>query len=372
MDGMDRSRAQPPRPRRGLPVAERGPAWSYKPDATPPGVVGAHQPGIVTPLLDALSLAAFDMGPDADARGLRELLAAWTDEAGRRMAAADGALTVALGLGPGLFGARFGLRGARPAALAALPPFPGDALEPAWSGGDLMVMACASTAEAADGAMDAMAVAAGSAAAARWRQRGFQPRRPGGSPSGRPRDLLGFRSGTDNPRRPRDLDRHVWAGRGERTWMVGGTYAVVRRIAVDTAAWAALPLAAQEQVIGRHRESGAPLGGRDEFDPYVLERLPPDAHVRLAAPAANAGAIMLRRSYSYAEAPDLATGAREAGLVFVAFARDLRRQYVPVQRRLAEADALSAFTRHIGSAVFAVPPGARPGEAIGAGMFAAP
>jgi deferrochelatase/peroxidase EfeB len=67
---------------------------------------------------------------------------------------------------------------------------------------------------------------------------------------------------------------------------------------------------------------------------------------------------MLRRSYSY-----------DGGLLFLAFMRDPRRQYVPVQRRLATEDALSRFTTHVGSAVFAIPPGARAGGFIGARLF---
>jgi len=44
---------------RGVPIAERGPGWSYRPDGRPPSLFGAHQPGIVTPRLDHLVLAAF-------------------------------------------------------------------------------------------------------------------------------------------------------------------------------------------------------------------------------------------------------------------------------------------------------------------------
>jgi deferrochelatase/peroxidase EfeB len=68
---------------------------------------------------------------------------------------------------------------------------------------------------------------------------------------------------------------------------------------------------------------------------------------------------MLRRSYSF-----------DGGLMFLAFMRDPHRQFVPVQRRLAEHDRLSAFARHTGSAVFAVPPGARPGGFVGDRLLA--
>ena len=69
---------------------------------------------------------------------------------------------------------------------------------------------------------------------------------------------------------------------------------------------------------------------------------------------------MLRRGYAF-----------DAGLFFMAYQRDPRRQFVPVQRRLAEQDALTPYTKHVGSAVFAVPPGARPGGFVGEELFTA-
>jgi deferrochelatase/peroxidase EfeB len=42
--------------------------------------------------------------------------------------------------------------------------------------------------------------------------------------------------------------------------MAGGTFLVVRRIQVRLNAWQALPAAELERVIGRRRDSGAPIG----------------------------------------------------------------------------------------------------------------
>ena len=56
-------------------------------------------------------------------------------------------LTVTFGFGPTLFEQdgedRFGLAGMRPEALVDLPPFARDELDPARSGGDIIVQACA-------------------------------------------------------------------------------------------------------------------------------------------------------------------------------------------------------------------------------------
>jgi deferrochelatase/peroxidase EfeB len=270
-----------------------------------------------------------------------------------------GALTITFGFGPGVFANR---PERRPAALRPLPPFHGDALDPAFCGGDLCFQACAADAETARDAAGRLIERAAGAATPRWTQTGHLRRNPKDAARGRPRDPLGFKDGTHNPRRGRDLDRHLWAGPNERTWMAGGTYLVVRRIEIDREAWERLPEPDQERVIGRHKSSGAPLGGRAEFDPLRIDLLPADSHVRQAAPRLNAGAMMLRRSYTY--------GDRE-GLVFLAFGRDPWRQFVPVQQRLAKHDALTEFTTNVGSALFAIPPGAAAGSFIGAPLLSA-
>jgi dye decolorizing peroxidase len=220
--------------------------------ARPPApATGAHQPGIVTRQPPHLALTAFDVVGEGRAE-LRRLLAAWTTVAARL--GADVELT--FGLGPGLFDAgRLGLDALRPVGLTPLPAFPGDALEPARGGGDLLVQAGAGDPVALVEALGALAGAADGVATARWTQTGFRGGTP--RPDGRPRV-------------PRDLLGYLDAGPG-------------------------------------------PL---------------------------------------------------DAGLAFVAFVRDPRRQYVPVQRRLAEDDALSAYAVHTASAVFAIPPAPRAGDAL--------
>ena len=129
---------------------------------------------------------------------------------------------------------------ARPAALCArCPPFSGDALDPAYCGGDLCVQACSSRGAGRGGSRRRRSRRA---VKPRWTQTGHLRRDPRDPPRGRPRDPLGFKDGTHNPRRGRDLDRHVWAGPDERTWMAGGTYLVMRRIEIDGDAWGRLPV----------------------------------------------------------------------------------------------------------------------------------
>jgi deferrochelatase/peroxidase EfeB len=357
--------------RHGVPIRDRGPGESYRPEDVAPSLYAARQPGITTPMLDHVAFGALDVvvGTFAELREVMDVLSA----EGERLMQAEhrhgggapaGALTVTIGLGPRLFGERFGLRARRPVALRDLPAFPGDALDPATSGGDLALQVCADVPGKASDALDRLVDLAWPAAGLRWSQRGSVHRLPGDRAGGRPRNLLGFKEATGNPRRGKDLHRHVWVSGRDQSWMTGGTYLVVRRVRVLLDAWNALSLEQQERVIGRHRDSGAPLGRTHEFERLPEgDPMPPDAHARLAAPRANGGATLLRRGYSYDNGTD-ASDERDAGLLLLLYGKDPRRQYVPLQRHLAEADALARFTRPVGSAIFAIPPGAGAGGSL--------
>jgi dye decolorizing peroxidase len=78
---------------------------------------------------------------------------------------------------------------------------------------------------------------------------------------------------------------------------------------------------------------------------------------------------ILRAPYSYDDAP--AAGRRcTTGLAFVSFQADPVRPYLPIQQRLSEGDLLNIWTAPISSGVYAVLPGARPGEDLGAALLA--
>lgn len=140
--------------------------------------------------------------------------------------------------------------------------------------------------------------------------------------------------------------------------------------------WDRTSLNEQQDVVGRSKDSGAPLGGHGEFDPVDLrarnsdgERvIPEDAHVRLASPERHGGARLLRRGYNFTDGSD-GFGHLDAGLFFVCFNRDPRTQFVPVQDQLARHDAMTEYLEHTGSAIFACPPGVPPGGHWGQALF---
>ncbi|HMI72277.1 MAG TPA: Dyp-type peroxidase, partial [Solirubrobacteraceae bacterium] len=155
----------------------------------------------------------------------------------------------------------------------------------------------------------------------------------------------------------------------EPAWLRGGTYLVARRIRMLIEVWDRASLGDQEQTIGRHKASGAPLGGREEFDAPNLARLPADSHVRLAAPSSNGGVALLRRGYSFTDGLDDRLGQLDAGLFFLSFQRD-PDAFIRVQRRLGSTDALNEYIKHVGSGLWAIPPGARRGGWVGETLLA--
>ena len=57
-------------------------------------------------------------------------------------------------------------------------------------------------------------------------------------------------------------------------------------------------------------------------------------------------------------------------MFFLAYQKDPRKQFIPIQTRLGQNDLLNEYIRHTGSALFAVPPGLRgPGDYYGKVLF---
>ncbi|MGW6410625.1 Dyp-type peroxidase [Streptomyces vinaceus] len=368
---------------------------------------GPYQAGILTRRQPYGHLAALDLGPGADRARAAALLRAWTGAAARMsrgeppaapgpgadggsgdagesgdtgvaLGAGPASLTATFGFGAGLFD-RLGLAAARPEALAPLPAFPDDRLDPARSGGDLFVQIGADDPFAAVHALRTLQRLARGTARTRWVMSGFtRPPAAAASPaaaSGTHRNLMGQLDGTANPapgEDPAQRARILVTAPDAPPWLTGGSYVVVRRIRMLLDTWEGLPVHHREEAVGRRVADGAPLTGGTERTPVDLDAARPDgipviaanAHIRLAAPRTNAGATMLRRGWSYYDGlrPD---GAPDAGLLFVAWQADPRTGFVPVQRRLARGDALARYTEHEASALFAVPGGVAPGEYVG-------
>jgi deferrochelatase/peroxidase EfeB len=360
---------------------------------------GPHQAGIVTPAQDRLHFVAFDVLTNRKAEVV-DLLRRWTAAAARMSAGLDAGpvgavsgpaqappddtgealglpparLTLTFGVGTSLFRDaqgrdRFGLADRRPAAFADLPTFARDALEPEISGGDLCVQSCADDPQVAVHAIRNLARIGFGTVAVRWSQLGFGRTSATSRSQATPRNLFGFKDGTANVKAEDEalLRDQVWAGPQDGPgWMAGGSYLVTRKIRMLVETWDRTTLAEQEEIVGRHKGSGAPLGQEAEFDPPDFGRrddsgeltIADDAHVRLAHPSANRGAHLLRRGYNFVDGSD-GLGRLNAGLFFMAYQRDPRTQFVAIQSQLSRQDALNEYIRHISSGLFACTPGVR-------------
>jgi deferrochelatase/peroxidase EfeB len=287
------------------------------------------------------------------------------------------------GFGPSLFGVggadRFDLAERRPPELQPLPPFQGENLQPELSGGDLCVQACADDPQVAFHAIHVLSRIADGTAVLRWAQPGFGRTASTSRSQTTPRNLMGFKDGTENIRAEETelMNEFVWVQSSDGPpWMVGGSYLIARRIRILFDVWDAANLDGQQRVIGRDKLTGAPLGEHGEYAPVDLQTMsngeltiPTNAHIRLASPQNNNGQRILRRGYSYSEGVEPGTGEIDAGLFFLAFQRSPNRQFIPLQHRLANADALNHHTLHISSAIFACPPGIRSGGSLGEGLL---
>jgi deferrochelatase/peroxidase EfeB len=366
---------------------------------------GAHQAGITTPVQEHLHFASFTMADGATRDDLVSLLKDWSyaasritqgldvsasgavqgspqappDDTGEALGLAAAALTVTFGFGPSLFDDRFGLAERRPAELETLPPFAFEQLDAALCGGDLAIQACADDPQVAFHAVRNLSRIAFGRAQIRWSQLGFGRTSKTTADQSTPRNLFGFKDGTANllADDAAALDEHLWVSAVDGpAWLVGGSYLAVRNIRQRMEVWDRVRLTEQEQIFGRDKGAGAPLSGGDEFTPLDFDNhdaagnltIDVASHVRRAHPSTNGGIQLLRRGYNFVNGNDT-TGKLDAGLFFLAYQRSPGR-FITVQKSVAT-DLLAEYLVHVGSALFAIPPGAQPGSFVGAGLFAA-
>jgi deferrochelatase/peroxidase EfeB len=334
-------------------------------------------------MLKTWTAAASHMAAGQFAAPLNQDLAAPGADSNEAAGLAPARLTLTFGFGSGLFAKdgkdRYGLAAHRPEALVDLPKFNGDQLIETKTGGDLSIQACAEDPQVAFHAVRQLVRVAYGAAEMRWSQSGFLSKPAAG---GTPRNLMGFKDGTA---RPANLDEAVWVG-DEGGWMKGGSYMVARRIRMALEHWDRTDVDFQEQVIGRHKYSGAPIGKKKEFDAADFDAADKDgnpviadtAHLRLAHPSAHGGAQIFRRGYSYNDGvnftaerwPPWRQGMEyDAGLFFVAYQRDPRTGFIKIFEKMAKLDMLNQFVTHTGGGLFACPRGVADGEYIGQHLF---
>ncbi|MDX6592203.1 MAG: deferrochelatase/peroxidase EfeB [Gaiellales bacterium] len=338
---------------------------------------GAHQGGIVTPQQKYLHFAAFDVTAMGRS-GLVELMQRWTQTAeGLTAGTTRGIedprrLTVTFGFGTSLFDSRFGLASSRPEALVDIPPFKHDKLDAGVSDGDICVQVCSEDKVVALHAAGALEAATRGSARMKWAQEGFVRDTLPGEKT--PRNLFGFKDGSNNLKvaDAAKMQSNVWVSDVDGpSWMAGGTYLVSRRILMQIEEFLPESPPLQEDTFGRSKATGAPLGEVGEFTAVDPAKVLADSHIMMANPRkpGSEAERILRRGYNYTNGYDPQLSSPTGGLFFLAFQRDPRRQFIPIQQRLDHGDRLTKYVVHQSSGMFAVPPGVAAGGFVGESLL---
>ena len=342
---------------------------------------GKHQAGITTPMQKNIYFVVLDLRT-TDKNELIQLFKDWTDYSQKlvngELVKKDGSnallppsdtgetvglnpyrLTLTFGVSAS-FLAKLGLEKKRPKLFRDLPAFPKEQLREQYTGGDIVIQACADDEQVAFHAVRNLIRKGRNKVTMKWSQLGFAAI---GDRMETPRNLFGFKDGTANVTTEKYFDKVVWADSND--WMKNGSYMAVRRIIMHLETWDRTNLQEQENTFGRYKESGAPFGKKNEFDEVDLSLLPVDSHVRLAK---EVDLPILRRSYSYSDGIDPKTGQFDAGLLFIAFQKDPDR-FVKIQTNLGADDKMNEYVTHIGSGLFACFGGVKEGGYIGQDLF---
>ncbi len=342
---------------------------------------GKHQAGITTPMQKNIYFVVLDLRT-TDKNELIQLFKDWTDYSQKlvngELVKKDGSnallppsdtgetvglnpyrLTLTFGVSAS-FLTKLGLEKKRPKLFRDLPAFPKEQLKEQYTGGDIVIQACADDEQVAFHAVRNLIRKGRNKVTMKWSQSGFAAI---GDRMETPRNLFGFKDGTANVTTEKDFDKVVWADSND--WMKNGSYMAVRRIIMHLETWDRTNLQEQENTFGRYKESGAPFGKKDEFDEVDLSLLPVDSHVRLAK---EVDLPILRRSYSYSDGIDPKTGQFDAGLLFIAFQKD-PDSFVKIQTNLGADDKMNEYVTHIGSGLFACFGGVKEGGYIGQDLF---
>ncbi|QGU10296.1 deferrochelatase/peroxidase EfeB [Leclercia sp. J807] len=351
---------------------------------------GLHQAGILTPQQASMMLVAFDVLA-SDKSELERLFRLLTqritflttggpapETPNPRLPPMDSGilgsyiapdnLTMTVSLGASLFDDRFGLAAQKPKSLQKMVRFPNDSLDAALCHGDLLIQICANTQDTVIHALRDLIKHTPDLLSVRWKREGFisdHAARSKGKET--PVNLLGFKDGTANPNSQDGplMDRVVWvtADQGEPAWAVGGSYQAVRIIQFRVEFWDRTPLKEQQTIFGRDKQSGAPLGMKNEHDVPDYASDPEgnvialDSHIRLANPRTQETEqnLMMRRGYSYSLGVTN-SGQLDMGLLFVCFQHDLEKGFLTVQKRL-NGEALEEYVKPIGGGYFFALPG---------------
>jgi putative iron-dependent peroxidase len=292
------------------------------------------------PVLSPLTTSAIflvvtvDPGGETAARGLLEDLSGLQRSVG--FGTPDGRLSCVAGVGAQVWGRLFS--GPRPAGLHPFVELTGARHQAPATPGDLLFHVRATRLDLCFGLAALIMERLRGHVTVRDEVHGFKYRDV--------RDLLGFVDGTENPVGPEATDAVV-IGDEDRDF-AGGSYVIVQKYVHDLDAWNALPVEAQEKVIGRSKLDNI------EMDDDVK---PADSHVALTTITEPDGT---ERQILRDNMPFGRVGSGEFGTYFIGYARTpevteqmLRNMFLGGGQ--ASHDRILDFSRAVTGTLFFVP-----------------
>ncbi|KXB59753.1 Tat-translocated enzyme [Leptotrichia wadei] len=350
---------------------------------------GEHQSGIATPVQKNVYFAVLDLH-STDKEEIKQMFKDWTDyseklmkgelvapelanhlvpplDTGETVGLNPYRLTITFGISPSFLD-KLKMDNKKMEEFKDLPHFPRDQIKDKYKGGDICIQACADDAQVAFHAVRNLVRKGRALITLKWTQAGFLPI---GNGKETPRNLFGFKDGTENPKNNNDFKNVVWYDKNN--WLKNGTFLIVRRIQMHLETWDRTNLQEQENTFGRYKESGAPFGETDEFATIDINKkgpdgkpvLPIDSHVYLAK---KADVKIARRAFSYSNGIDEVSGQFDAGLLFICFQKH-PDQFIKIQNSLGNDDKLNEYITHVGTGIFACFGGIKKGEYIGQKLF---
>jgi len=362
---------------------------------------GRHQTGIAAPTTEDGLLVAFRCTA-SDRDELAAMFQALTDESRRLMTgepyeerepafpplhtghvgnpAPAVNLSVVTSVGASLFDDRFGLADRRPRDLVKMPFLANDRLDPQRSHGDVLLTIASGHEDVNLFALRQLMRVTRSSLTLHWMLEGYNRRTEARKGEAGVRNLMGFVDGTSNldHEDTAAMDRYVWVADGDRepAWATDGSYHVVRVIRMLVEFWDRTKLSEQEALIGRRKETGAPLDGDAELDVPDYDAdpdgalTPLDAHIRLANPRTTKtdDDLLFRRGLNFSRGFDR-DGLLDQGLAFASFQRRMS-QFLNTQERLA-GEPLEEYIRPQGGGFYFALPGVTDSTGwLGQGLFA--
>lgn len=359
-----------------------------------------HPCGIATMQQRYCTFAMFNMNAGTTRQDLQLLLARWTaaisimqegkplgdirpsfsgssvpKDVGECFEIPPSSLTVTVGFGEKLFDDRFGISSFKPEKLVEFPRITNERLDPAQQGSDLGVQICADDSQVIFHALRTLAKIGRNKATISFMENGFQPTRQSTQQT-TPRDLFGFRDGSTNPVEDKEFDSFIWVSGGDQEWLEGGSYMVYRRSAIIMAPWENMRISEQERLIGRRKDTGAPLSNpdgdeftlpdltaKDDNGNYLID---PNSHVAVTSDQRH-GFKILRRAFNYWEGLT-DHGDQNCGFLNMSFVND-PYNYWKLRDDMGKYDILNEYYYDDRSGLYAVPQSPATGHYIGQEFF---